>query len=99
MPKEENKEIESIQKKSVFENLMNDPKFIGEILNTNNGKEIIEKFDSYGIDLNKIQFSDLCKILAQKLTSDNKNLEVNSINSPISVDYPKNENAVVNFED
>ena len=90
MPKKENKEIESIQKRSVFENLMDDPKFIGEI---------IEKFYSYGIDLNKIQFSDLCKILAQKLTSDNKNLEVNSIDSPISVDYPENKSTVVNFED
>lgn len=99
MPKKENKEIESIQKRSVFENLMDDPKFIGEILNTNNGKEIIEKFYSYGIDLNKIQFSDLCKILAQKLTSDNKNFEVNSIDSPISVDYPENKSTVVNFED
>lgn len=28
----------------------------------------------------------------------NKNLEVNSMDSPVSVDYPKNENAVVNFE-
>ena len=90
--KENEKELEMAQKNSsTFKKLMQSKEFIEDILNTNDGKEIIDKFEAQGIDINKIQFSELCNILVQRLKSDdsNPNLEVSSIDSPISVDYEK----------
>ncbi|MBO6126402.1 MAG: hypothetical protein J6P21_00135 [Clostridia bacterium] len=101
--KENKKELEIMQKNSsIFKKLMQDEKFIKDILSTNNGKEIINKFESQGIDINKIQFSELCNILIQRLKSDDSstNLEVSSIDSPISVDYEtKPGKTIVKFED
>lgn len=101
--KENKKELEIMQKNSsIFKKLMQDEKFIRDILSTNNGKEIIDKFESQGIDINKIQFSELCNILIQRLKSDDlsSNLEVSSIDSPISVDYEKRpEKTIIKFED
>lgn len=101
--KENKKELEIMQKNSsIFKKLMQDEKFIKDILSTNNGKEIINKFESQGIDINKIQFSELCNILIQRLKSDDSstNLEVSSIDSPISVDYEKRlDKTVIKFED
>ena len=101
--KENKKELEIMQKNSsIFKKLMQDEKFIEDILSTNNGKEIINKFESQGIDINKIQFSELCNILIQKLKSDdsNPNLEVSSIDSPISVDYEKRlDKTLIKFKD
>ena len=81
---------------------MQDKEFIEDILKTNNSKEIINKFESFGIDISKIQFSELCNILVQRLKSDdsNPNLEISSIDSPVSVDYEKRiEKTIVKFED
>lgn len=101
--KENKKELEFEQKNSsIFKKLMQDKEFIEDIMKTNNSKEIINKFESFGIDISKIQFSELCNIFAQRLKSDdyNSNLEVSSIDSPLSVDYEKRiEKTVVKFED
>ena len=101
--KENKKELEMAQKNSsTFKKLMQSKEFIEDILNTNDGKEIIDKFEAQGIDINKIQFSELCNILVQRLKSDdaNPNLEVSSIDSPISVDYEKRvDKTIIKFED
>ena len=101
--KENKKELEMAQKNSsTFKKLMQSKEFIEDILNTNDGKEIIDKFEAQGIDINKIQFSKLCNILVQRLKSDdaNPNLEVSSIDSPISVDYEKRvDKTIIKFED
>lgn len=101
--KENKKELEFGQKNSsIFKKLMQDKEFIESILNTSNSQEIINKFESFGIDISKIQFSELCNILAQRLKADdaNSNLEVSSIDSPVSVDYKKRiEKTVIKFED
>jgi hypothetical protein len=101
--KENKKELEMAKKNSsTFKKLMQSKEFIEDILNTNDGKEIIDKFEAQGIDINKIQFSELCNILVQRLKSDdsNPNLEVSSIDSPISVDYEKRvDKTIIKFED
>lgn len=99
--KENKKDLEFFQKNSdIFKKLMQNKQFVEDIINTENGKEIIDKFGSYGIDLNKIQFSELCNILAQRLKFEDSNLEVPSISSPVSVDYEKGvEKTIVEFEE
>lgn len=104
MQKKENKKESEFEQKnsSIFKKLMQDKEFIEDILKTNNSKEIINKFESFGIDISKIQFSELCNILVQRLKSDdsNPNLEISSIDSPVSVDYEKRiEKTIVKFED
>ena len=102
MQKKENKKaLEITQKNSnIFKRLMQNKEFIEDILNTNDGKEIIDKFEAQGIDINKIQFSELCNILVQRLKSNDSNLEVSSIDSPISVDYEKRvDKTIIKFEE
>ena len=98
--KENKKEISNNQKESnILKDLMQDEKFVQEILSTKCGADIIKKFDSQGVDLNKIKFKDLCSILAQKLNLDDS-IEVSSMDSPWPVDYHISEKKTkVIFED
>ena len=61
------KNVNKLENSNMFNKLMKNDKFIDEILKTDNGIALVKKFDTYGVDLNQIDFSELCRTLANKL--------------------------------
>ena len=74
----------------LLKKLIKNEKFIKEILRTKDNKNIIKKFNLYGVNLKNINFDDLCKILENEINIKTPNYEVKSIDSPIIIDYPYN---------
>ena len=95
------KKTEYFQKDSnLIKKLMDDEEFLNEISNIRNCGEIIRKFDSYGVDLKKVNFDDLCNIFFKRLRISHIDLNVNSLDNPISVDYRTNKiKTVINVKD
>jgi len=83
----------------IFKNLMKNREFVKEILNTENGSDIIKKFNLYGVDVDQINFSELCRILARRLKVEPKVIEVQSLCSSAPVDYNKNFNKMFTVAD
>ena len=84
----------------LFRELMKNDDFVEEILNTEDGVDLVQKFHSHGIDLSQIDFSELCKILSQKIQINSQTYEVDSLINSIVPDYKKSfEKTVVNFKE
>ena len=73
------KNVNKLENSNIFSKLMKNDKFIDEILKTDDGIALVKKFDTYGVDLNQIDFSELCKTLANKLQLNPHEYELNSL--------------------
>jgi len=84
----------------LFKKLIKNEKFMNEILKAKDNKNIIKKFNLYGVNLKNINFDDLCKILENEIDIKSPRYEVKSMDSPIIVDYPhNNERTIFRFND
>ena len=71
------KNVNKLENSNMFSKLMKNDKFIDEILKTDDGIALVKKFDTYGVDLNQTDFSELCKTLANKLQLNPHEYELN----------------------
>ena len=93
------KNINKLENSNMFNKLMKNDKFIDEILKTDDGVALVKKFDTYGVDLNQIDFSELCRTLANKLQLNPHEYELSSL-SKISPDYNgTTKKTLVNFKE
>lgn len=84
----------------LLKKLIKNEKFVKEILRIKGNKDIIKKFNLYGLDLKKIDFNDLCEILENEMNIQTKDYEVKSMDSPLIVDYPySSSKTVLRFND
>lgn len=91
----------NLQKKNKnLKKLIKNEKFIKEILKINDNQGIIKKFNLYGVDLNKVEFNELCNILENNFNLNKTSYEVASIDSPIAIDHSSiNKKTIINFKD
>ena len=93
------KNVNKLENSSMFSKLMKNDKFIDEILKTDDGIALVKKFDTYGVDLNQIDFSELCKTLANKLQLNPHEYELNSLTkTPLKYDETSVK-TLVNFKE
>ena len=91
---------ESLKAYKIFQELIRDNNFIDEILKTENGIDLAKKFNSHGVDLAQIDFSEVCKILTQKIQMGSKTYEIDSVMDSIVPDYLNGyETTVVEFNE
>lgn len=90
-----------MQKKNKnLKKLIKNEKFIKEILKINDSQDIVKKFHLYGVDLNKVEFNELCNILENNLKLNKTDYEVPSIDSPIAIDCSSiNKKTAIKFKD
>lgn len=91
----------NLQKKNKnLKKLIKNEKFIKELLKINDNQGIVQKFNLYGVDLNKVEFNELCNILENNLNLNKTSYEVASIDSPIAIDHSTiNKKTIINFKD
>lgn len=88
------------KKNKALKKLIKNEKFIKELLKINDDQGIAKKFNLYGVDLNKVEFNELCDLLEKNLKLNGNNYEVTSLDSPIAIDYSSiNKKTIVNFKD
>lgn len=88
------------KKNKTLKKLIKNEKFIKELLKINDSHDIVKKFNLYGVDLDKVEFDELCNILENNLRLNRTNYEVSSMDSPIAIDYSSiNKKTIVNFKD
>lgn len=91
---------ESLKACEIFQRLIKDGDFVEKILKTESGLDIAEMFSSHGVDLSQIGFSELCKILTQKIQSGSKTYEIDSVMNSIVPDYSNGcETTFVSFDE
>lgn len=91
---------ESLKACEMFQRLIKDGDFVEKILETESGLDIAKMFSSHGVDLSQIGFSELCKILTQKIQSGSKTYEIDSVMNSIVPDYSNEyKKTVVNFDE
>ena len=95
------KNVEIDQKTyNTLKKLMENKKFLNKLLNIHSGSGIAKIFDSYGVDIKKLEFEDLCDFLVNTIKPKDLDISVKSLEVPIAIDYEnKSPKIIVNVKD